>query len=79
AHDAVERFRAVKNLFDPDGILNPGVKFAASGAPRLGAPLKYDPALPPLDSAARRALDRVQHDRAWNAPRLGLLEEEARG
>jgi FAD/FMN-containing dehydrogenase len=70
---AMERFRAVKSAFDPLGILNPGVKLAASDAPRLGGPNKYDPDLHPLPAAARTALDRVQKERAWNRSRLEIL------
>jgi FAD/FMN-containing dehydrogenase len=75
---AVERFRMIKDAFDPRGILNPGVKFAAAGAPAFGAPVKYDPALAPLPPAARRALDRVQRERAWHRSRIELLDEERR-
>ncbi len=74
--DAIDRFRAVKDAFDPHGILNPGVKFAAPDAPPLGADIKYDPSLAALPAAARRVLDRVQRDRAWNRSRLELLDEE---
>jgi FAD/FMN-containing dehydrogenase len=72
----VERFRAVKDAFDPGGILNPGVKLPSVGAPSLGGPVKHDPALEPLPAAARAALDRVQRDRIWHAFRLSLLEAE---
>jgi FAD/FMN-containing dehydrogenase len=76
---AINRFRAVKDAFDPDGLLNPGVKFPAPDAPLLGAPIKYDPTLEPLPPAARHALDRVQRERAWNRSRLELLEAESAG
>lgn len=76
--EAVERFRAVKDAFDPAGLLNRGVKFAAPDAPRLGADIKYDPMLQPLPETARRVLDRVQAERAWNRSRLEMLEEESR-
>jgi FAD/FMN-containing dehydrogenase len=75
--EVVERFRSVKDAFDPDGILNPGVKFPAAGSPAFGAPIKYDPALEPLPREAQRALDRVQRDRCWDRFRLSLLEDEA--
>jgi FAD/FMN-containing dehydrogenase len=65
-------FRAVKAAFDPLGILNPGAKVAAPGAPIVGD-VKYDPALPPLPAAARRALDRVDAERLYAMPRLALL------
>jgi hypothetical protein len=71
----LERFRAVKSAFDPLGILNPGVKLPADGAPHLGGPNKYDPLLAPLPGAARAVLDRVQRERAWGKGRLELLGE----
>jgi FAD/FMN-containing dehydrogenase len=74
----LEQFRAVKDAFDPAGIFNPGVKFAAPDAPPLGADIKYDPGIEPLAPSARHVLDRVQRDRAWNRPRLELLDEELR-
>jgi hypothetical protein len=37
--------------------------------------VKYDPSLPPLPPGARRALDVVEHDRAYARFRLDLLEE----
>ena len=74
--DARDEFRLVKHSFDPTGILNPGVKVPFHGgcAP-LDTAVKYDPALPPLPAAARRALDRVERERAYADFRLGLLEE----
>lgn len=72
--EALEAFRSVKAAFDPHNILNPGVKVAAPNARALEE-LKYDPALPPLPAAARTALDRVVREKAWNLPRLTLLDE----
>ena len=73
---AVALYREVKAAFDPDGLLNPGVKVPLPGQRALGD-IKYDPALPPLPAAARRALDRVTADRAYATPRLALLAEYA--
>jgi FAD/FMN-containing dehydrogenase len=73
--EAIERFRKVKDAFDPDGLLNPGVKFAVAGAPLLGGMIKYDETAD-FPAEARRALDRVQRDRVWNASRLELLQKE---
>lgn len=65
-------YRAVKAAFDPRGVLNPGAKIAAPGTPIVGD-VKYDPSLPPLPPAARRALDRVEGERLYATPRLALL------
>jgi len=75
--DALERFREVKVAFDPLNIFNPGVKVALQGERALGA-IKYDPALAPLPSRARSALERVERDRAYARLRLDLLEEGER-
>ncbi|MGH7694190.1 MAG: FAD-binding oxidoreductase [Gemmatimonadaceae bacterium] len=64
----------LKAIFDPDGLLNPGVKIPLVGQRPLEA-IKYDPNLPPLPVAARRALDRVTAERAYDRSRLELLEE----
>jgi len=74
--DAVARFTAVKHAFDPQGILNPGVKIAAAGVRGLGD-VKYDPTLPPLPEPARAALTLVERERAYARSRLALLEEAA--
>jgi hypothetical protein len=63
----------VKTAFDPEGLLNPGVKIATPGEEPLGD-VKYDPALPPLPPRARRALDVMTEARAYATPRLTLLE-----
>jgi FAD/FMN-containing dehydrogenase len=68
--------RRVKLAFDPDGILNPGVKVALPGQQPL-ADIKYDPALPALPAAAARALARVERERAYAEFRLAMLEREA--
>jgi FAD/FMN-containing dehydrogenase len=73
--ETLASFAAVKRSFDPDGILNPGVKLPRPGAPAgdsIGA-VKYDPALPPLPAAARRALDEITQDRGYQHFRLDLL------
>jgi len=65
-------FATVKSTFDPDGILNPGVKVAAPGARPLEA-MKVDPALAPLPAAAREALDAITRERGWARHRLDLI------
>lgn len=70
-------FAEIKQCFDPAGILNAGVKIPRTGQPLLGD-IKYDPALPPVPSAARRVLDLVAEERAYDRSRLELLDEMAR-
>jgi FAD/FMN-containing dehydrogenase len=72
---AREEFRLVKDSFDPTRILNPGVKVpVGADPPALDGPVKYDPTLRPLPPAARRALDRVDRERAYAEFRLAMLE-----
>jgi FAD/FMN-containing dehydrogenase len=73
APGALALFAEAKRACDPAGVLNPGVKVPLAGQVPLGA-VKYDPALPPLPPAARRALDRVADRRAYAAYRLALLD-----
>ena len=70
--EAIALFAATKAAFDPEGILNPGVKVPLAGARALEA-IKYDPALGPLPAAAREALDLVVREKGWGRHRLGLL------
>ncbi|HYD51201.1 MAG TPA: FAD-binding oxidoreductase, partial [Gemmatimonadaceae bacterium] len=75
---SLARFALVKGAFDPRGIFNPGVKVPLPRQRPLGD-IKYDPTLPPLPIAARRALDRVERERGYAMDRLALLESSARG
>jgi FAD/FMN-containing dehydrogenase len=70
--EARELFAATKRAFDPQGLLNPGVKIAAEGAHPLET-VKYDTRLPPLPEEARAALDLVTQEKAWHRHRLDLL------
>lgn len=68
----LKAFAQIKDAFDPSGILNPGVIVGGHADPF--AHLKYDAALaPPLPDAARRALDRVERERAYALNRLEML------
>ncbi|MGH7711663.1 MAG: FAD-binding oxidoreductase, partial [Gemmatimonadaceae bacterium] len=72
--EELELARTLKEIFDPDGLMNPGVKVPLPGQVPLGD-IKYDPELPPLPDAARRALDKVAIERAYDRSRLELLDE----
>jgi FAD/FMN-containing dehydrogenase len=68
----LELFAQVKNAFDPDGILNPGVKVPVAGQGALGE-IKYDPSLTPLPPPARAALDAVERERAYATSRIDMV------
>lgn len=70
----MELYAAVKQAFDPTGVLNPGVKIPLPGQRSL-EDIRYDPELPALPANARAALDRVFTERAYARPRLELLAE----
>lgn len=74
SREALDRFHDVKVAFDPLNVFNPGVKVALPGERALGA-VKYDPALTPLPSRARAALDLVERDRSYARLRLELLDD----
>jgi FAD/FMN-containing dehydrogenase len=75
---AIELFRATKLAFDPEGILNPGVKVAVEGQ-RPFDDIKYDPALPQLPADAHAGLDAVARERGWARFRLGMIDGHAAG
>jgi len=68
----LELFAHVKNAFDPDNILNPGVKVPVAGQRALGD-IKYDPSLTPLPRSARRALDAVEREKAYATSRVDMV------
>lgn len=67
-----ELFTMVKHAFDPQCVLNPGVKIPLAGQQPFGA-VKYDPGLEALPPAARAALATVERERAYARNRLDLL------
>jgi FAD/FMN-containing dehydrogenase len=69
----VKLFEIVKLCFDPDEILNPGVKIPLGGQKPI-ADVKYDPTLPALPLSARKALDFIAAERAYATPRLSLID-----
>jgi len=71
---ALARVAQVKQVFDPTGFLNPGVKVPLPGERAL-VDIKYDPALPVPPTAAREALARVERERAYAEFRLDMLAE----
>jgi FAD/FMN-containing dehydrogenase len=70
--DSLEAFSALKKVFDPQGILNPGVKVPLTGQKAVER-IKYDPSLAPLPRAARDVLDDVVQRRAYSDFRLSLI------
>lgn len=70
--EVIGLFAATKRAFDPDGLLNPGVKVALPGARPLDD-LKYDVDLAALPAAARAALDAVSREKGWGRHRLDLI------
>lgn len=70
--DALAQFESIKRVFDPRGILNPGVKVARPGQRAIDV-VKYDPQAGDLTPRARRALDLVDRERAYSRFRLELL------
>lgn len=68
----LEACRRVKRAFDPDGILNPGVKVPGAGAPRalLADQLKVGRAAPAIPAESAQLLRRIERDAAWGAFKL---------
>lgn len=69
-------FRRVKEAFDPDGVLNPGVKLAVgTAAPGALGPLKVGAAAAPLPADIEAALRRIEREGGYGEPRIGLADE----
>ncbi len=73
--DVLATFRAVKDCFDPDGVLNPGVKVSVGTThdPSPFAMTKYDPQRSRLPEAAERVLSAVDRERGYDRFRLEML------
>lgn len=68
----LEIFAAIKQAFDPDALLNPGVKVPLANQRAIDV-IKYDPDGASLPPAARRALEIVEKEKAYARHRLDLL------
>jgi FAD/FMN-containing dehydrogenase len=69
--EIVALFRLVKEAFDPQGIMNPGVKLPGPEAPRLGT-LKVGPAAMPLPDDIERGLRLIERHGGYALSRLDL-------
>jgi FAD/FMN-containing dehydrogenase len=72
--EVVELFWRVKHLFDPLGILNPGVKLAADGATPFEH-LKVGAAARPLPPDIEAGLRRIERDGGYSTGRLQLADD----
>jgi FAD/FMN-containing dehydrogenase len=75
--ERLAEFAAIKKRYDPDGILNPGVKVNVAGqvsgtGDQIGD-IKHDPALAPHPEAVIRAFKHVERERAYSEFRLDLV------
>lgn len=70
--DALDLFGDIKRVFDPGGILNPGVK-VGPGADAFER-VKYDPTDVLESTRARRVLDEVESTRCYDVSRLEMLD-----
>ncbi len=69
--EAVALFNDIKAIFDPTGVLNPGVKAGETPDPFLD--IKYDPLKPLASRLAFRVLDEVERTRCYDRCRLEML------
>ncbi len=72
APETIAAFKAVKEAFDPDNILNPGVIVPLSGQNPLYN-IKYDPNLPKLPTKVREMLDTISTERGYSNFRLDSI------
>lgn len=68
-----EVFRAVKQAFDPAGILNPGVIFRAEGVAVPG--FKVGPGAAPIPAAVAGRLRQMERTAGWGISKLELLRD----
>ncbi len=73
--EIVDLFGRVKTAFDPDGILNPGVKLAAGDAALLGLKVGADAALIPEDIA--EALREIERTGGYARSRMEIAGAQA--
>jgi hypothetical protein len=75
--ELVALFRRVKAVFDPDGVMNPGVKLPADDTPEGPAglgPVKAGAGAPPLPADIESALRRIEREGGYATPRLQLAD-----
>ncbi len=72
-------FRRLKAAFDPAGVLNPGIKLPAPGAPGGVARLKVGAGAEPIPADIEAALRAVERHGGYATPRLLLADGEAPG
>ena len=66
--------RRVKAAFDPEGILNPGVKLVDGGRWTVAGVLKVGADAPALPNGIASLLRDIEKNARWGEDRLGLLE-----
>ena len=71
--EIMQLFRLVKRVFDPAGILNPGIKLPLDGPVLSG--LKVGPDAVPLPVDLERALGQMERDAGYLADRLALADD----
>ena len=71
-------FRALKQAFDPRGIMNPGVILPADGAgPTPVRQLKFGDSAAPIPEDIADALRRIEQTGAWDTDRARLVDAPA--